>query len=183
VLLWGTVGRLSDPLVDRPDVHPEVHALYLLDAYGMGSAGASCFCAFRVGQLRRVDQLDDLHTAVYKAPLDSKRTQPNCFERGQRNPHGLEQAASGAPEDGHSPIVLVGDGKPSTGDRSQGPNPKFGFRVSRDGTYGQAPTRRRHRCHCPGWSFTARRAGRFQDLPVPPSHGRPRAERVFISPG
>ena len=118
VLLWGTVGRLSDPLVDRPDVHPEVHALYLLDACGMGSAGASCFCAFRVGQLRRVDQLDDLHTAVYKAPLDSKRTQPNCFERGQRNPHGLEQAASGAPEDGHSPIVLVGDGKPSTGDRS-----------------------------------------------------------------
>ena len=92
MLLWGTVGRLSDPLVDRPDVQPEVHALYLLDAYGMGSAGASCFCAFRVGQLRRVDQLDDLHTAVYKAPLDSKRTQPNCFERGQRNPHGLEQA-------------------------------------------------------------------------------------------
>jgi len=91
--------------------------------------------------------------------------------------------SSGAPEDGHSRMVLVGDGKPSTGDRSQGPNPKFGFRVSRDGTYGQALTRRRHRCHCPGWSFTARRAGRFQDLPVPPSHGRPRAERVFISPG
>ena len=144
---------------------------------------ASCLCAFRIGQRRRVDRLDDLHPAVYRAPLDSKRTQPNCFERGQRNPHGLEQAASGAPEDGHSPIVLVGDGKPSTGDRSQGPNPKFGFRVSQDGTYRQAPTRRRHRCHCPGWSFTARRAGRFQDLPVPPSHGRPRAERVFISRG
>src|SRR5665647_1286443 len=67
MLLWGIVGRLSGPLIDRPDVHPKVHALYLRERVtGHLSRDTQLFPELS-GQ-RQARDLTDLHVTSRQIP-------------------------------------------------------------------------------------------------------------------
>jgi hypothetical protein len=67
VLLRGTVGRLSSPLIDRPDVHPKVNALYLRERVTDHLSRDAQLFAQLSGQ-RQARDLTDLHMAAGQIP-------------------------------------------------------------------------------------------------------------------
>ena len=60
VLLRGTVGRLSRPLINRPDVHPEVNAMHLRERVAC-HLGRDAKLFVELANQRQARDLTDLH--------------------------------------------------------------------------------------------------------------------------